>query len=427
MPDQHCPTCGTARSTGCGCLPDRSRDDRSLDETAVLPHLEGPPLVRPYVPQAPDQVVDEAPPTADPFATTVLPPVQPGQQSHHGRPGPQGGPGAPPLGPDADAYATTVLPPVPGPAPDAYAAGATTVLPAVQPQPPVQPGGGDDLGYFPFGNGAPEPDSAVGGRAARRAAEQAERSPFAGRKGLIAGVGAGLLALTVGLAYAVTPSSGPTRQADPVPVTTLAPAPVDPPTLAAPTTGAPAPTTEAPSPTPTRPRPTPKPVPTLKSTVPDPQHAITVPVFDGWDAAANSAHSTVYLGSGRYTCADGNSCIRGQFSIEKDTVQGDTPKGAADAAMPAYAGTIFSGISSHTDSGSGYVSVAGVLGYATRWHVRTSDGTQGYVLLAAVPAKGGGYVVFEGGVDDDPAAPDASVLDQILKGIKQDSSSGSST
>ena len=263
MPDQHCPTCGTARSTGCGCLPDRSRDDRSLDETAVLPHLEGPPLVRPYVPQAPDQVVDEAPPTADPFATTVLPPVQPGQQSHHGRPGPQGGPGAPPLGPDADAYATTVLPPVPGPAPDAYAAGATTVLPAVQPQPPVQPGGGDDLGYFPFGNGAPEPDSAVGGRAARRAAEQAERSPFAGRKGLIAGVGAGLLALTVGLAYAVTPSSGPTRQADPVPVTTLAPAPVDPPTLAAPTTGAPAPTTEAPSPTPTRPaRPTPTRTPT---------------------------------------------------------------------------------------------------------------------------------------------------------------------
>ncbi|MFF7988559.1 DUF2510 domain-containing protein [Kitasatospora xanthocidica] len=187
----------------------------------------------------------------------------------------------------------------------------------------------------------------------------------------------------------------------------------------------------SPTPTPTRPTtsptaPAPKPAPVLKTTVPDPQHAITVPVFEGWDAATDSAHSTVFLGTGRYTCADGNSCIRGQFSIEKDTVQGTTPKAAADTTMATYAGQIFTGITSHTDSGSGYVSVAGVLGYATRWHVRTSDGTQGYVVLAAVPAKGGGYVVFEGGVDDDPAAPDVSVLDQILKGVKQDSSSGSS-
>ncbi|MEU9041164.1 MULTISPECIES: DUF2510 domain-containing protein [unclassified Kitasatospora] len=189
---------------------------------------------------------------------------------------------------------------------------------------------------------------------------------------------------------------------------------------------------DGPTPSPTRPTtsPTvspPKPAPVLKSTVPDPQHAITIPVYDGWDAATDSAHSTVFLGTGRYTCPDGNSCIRGQFSVEKNTVQGDTPKAAADATMPTYAGQIFTGITSHTDYGSGYVSVAGVLGYATRWHVRTSDGTQGYVLLAAVPAKGGGYVVFEGGVDDNPAAPDASVLDQILKGVQQDSSSGSST
>ncbi|MFF2080471.1 DUF2510 domain-containing protein [Kitasatospora sp. NPDC058162] len=234
------------------------------------------------------------------------------------------------------------------------------------------------------------------------------------RTGVIVGISVAVLAVGGIIAGLVLSSGGDTR-ADPTPNPTVTVTQSDSP---------------EPSPTPTRTTPTvpaPKPVPSLKTTVPDPQHAITVPVFDGWDAASNSAHSTVYLGSGRYTCADGNSCIRGQFSIEKDTVQGDTPKAAADAAMPTYAGTIFTGITSHTDSGSSYVSVAGVLGYATRWHVRTSDGTQGYVLLAAVPAKGGGYVVFEGGVDDDPAAPDASVLDQILKGIKQDSSSGTST
>ncbi|WP_158835260.1 DUF2510 domain-containing protein [Streptomyces sp. NRRL S-350] len=234
------------------------------------------------------------------------------------------------------------------------------------------------------------------------------------RSGLIVGISVGVLAVG-GIIAGIMFSGGGDPKADPTP---------DPTVTVTQSNG------PAPSPTPPTTSPTvsvPKPAPVLKSTVPDPQHAITVPVFDGWDAATDSAHSTVFLGSGHYTCPDGNSCIRGQFSIEKDTVQGATPKAAADTAMPTYAGKIFTGITSHTDSGSGYVSVAGVLGYATRWHVQTSDGTQGYILLAAVPAKGGGYVVFEGGVDDDPAAPDASVLDQILTGVKQDSSSGSST
>ncbi|MEU3563610.1 hypothetical protein [Kitasatospora sp. NPDC006786] len=293
MPDQHCPTCGTARSTGCGCLP-----DPSLTETAVLPHIEGPPLVRPYVPQTADQLADETHPNApvvDPFATTVLPPAPPGQ------PGP---PAAPPLGPDADAYATTVLPPVaPGQAPfgpgagahpgtDGYPAGdgypdlgahpeayATTLLPPVPPSGPA----GNEIGLFAFGQ-APDPGPASnagrgpnagqavpgpgagGGRAARRAAEQADRHPLARRKGLLAGVGAALVALTIGVAYAVTPSKEPSaKQAQPLPTTTLAPAPVDPPTLATPVPSAAAPTSEAPSPTPT---PTRKPSPTKTATPP---------------------------------------------------------------------------------------------------------------------------------------------------------------
>ncbi|KJS58653.1 hypothetical protein VM95_31895, partial [Streptomyces rubellomurinus] len=260
MPDQHCPTCGAARATGCGCLP-----DPSLTETAVLPHLEGPPLVRPYVSQTPGQVVEEYPaeyraggpttgpatgptaaPAADPFATTVLPPLpptapplqpgQPGQSNQH--PGPDG-------------YATTLLPPVPAPEP-----------------PP-----GEELGFFPFDNAPYEPEpgtepDAPGGRAARRAAEQADRSPLARHKGLLAGVGALLVALTIGVAYAVTPSSDPDhRQAQPLPTTTLAPSPVDPPTTAAPTPSA-QPTTEAPSPTAT---PTRKPSPTRTAT-PTPTH-----------------------------------------------------------------------------------------------------------------------------------------------------------
>ncbi|MGW2249855.1 DUF2510 domain-containing protein [Kitasatospora sp. NPDC001660] len=243
-------------------------------------------------------------------------------------------------------------------------------------------------------------------------------------------IGIAVAVLTVGAVIAGLALKGGTPTADPTPnptvtVTRSDAPPAPSPTYTLPTDG------PTPTPTPTPTQRTPKAAPVLKSTVPDPQHAITVPVFDGWDDFPSGGVKTVVnLGSGRYTCPDGNNtCIRGQFAIQRDSVQGATAKAAAESAMPAYAASIFSGLTSHTDSGSGNVTVAGVLGYASRWHVRTSDGTQGYVLLAAVPAKGGGFVVFEGGVDDDPAAPDASVLDLILKGIKKDGSAvtGSTT
>ncbi|MGW7581427.1 DUF2510 domain-containing protein [Kitasatospora sp. NPDC054768] len=184
--------------------------------------------------------------------------------------------------------------------------------------------------------------------------------------------------------------------------------------------------TTSPGPTP-KPA-TPKPAPVLRSTVADQQHSITLPVFEGWEVTTTDTPQwSVYLGSGRYTCANGKACIRGRFSVEKNTIQGDSAKAAADAAMPTVAKQIFSGMTSQTDYGSGSLAVAGVAGYATRWHITNADGTQGYVLLAALPAKGGGYVVFDGGVDDDPAAPDVSVLDQILLGVKKDDTPTSGT
>ncbi|MEE1825515.1 DUF2510 domain-containing protein [Streptomyces sp. BE20] len=216
-----------------------------------------------------------------------------------------------------------------------------------------------------------------------------------------------------------TPTAGPTTPVATVTVTDT-PSPT--------ATRTPTPT---PTPTPTRgttPTTTARPAPAVKDTVADPQHAITVPVFDGWDATTDGAHSTVFLGSGRYTCPGGGSCIRGQFSVEKDTVSGASARAAAEAAMPTYAAAIFSNISSHTDAGSSSTTVAGISGYAVRWHIVTADGSKGYVLMVAVPAKGGGYVAFEGGVDDAAGAPDPTVLDQILKGIKQDTgAAGGST
>ncbi|MFE7564442.1 peptidoglycan-binding protein [Kitasatospora sp. NPDC057500] len=272
MPDQHCPTCGTARSAGCHCLV----PDGSLDETAVLPHLEGPPLVRPYVPQAVGPIVENPPPgprATDPFGTTVLP--TPGPPPAGPPPGgpPVAPPAAPPLGPDADAYATTVLPPVASapsfppppaaPAPAPAPAGNAPAGSAPASAPPADGGAEDELGVFPFA-AAPATAALGGGRAARRAAEQQEaRGPLARRKGLLIAAGAGLLAVTVGLAYAITPSSEPDDRAAPAPTATLGLAPVDPTAPAEPSPSAPPPAAETPTaePTPTPARTSAKPSP----------------------------------------------------------------------------------------------------------------------------------------------------------------------
>lgn len=160
----------------------------------------------------------------------------------------------------------------------------------------------------------------------------------------------------------------------------------------------------------------------VTGTAPDTQHAITVPILAGWAQETPSSSTTVFLTSGHYTCPGGGDCVRGQFAVKTDAVQGATARAAAEAAMPDYAAAIFDGLVSHTDAGSAATSVAGVSGYAARWHVTTKDGLSGYVLLAAVPAEHGGYVVFHGGVDDDPQAPGPAALEQILKSIAQDGS-----
>ncbi|MFE7589372.1 DUF2510 domain-containing protein [Kitasatospora sp. NPDC057512] len=306
-------------------------------------------------------------------------------------PGPDGAPGHERWW-DGNAWTSDVRP-----AQGAYGYPGQEAYPAQQAYPayPAQqayPG----PGYGQPGPGYPPPTPAPG------------PTPKRVKPGVLISIAVGVLAIG-GSVAGIALSHGGDPAADPtVPVTS--------------STG---PTT---SPTPAPKPSTPKPAPVLRSTVADKQHSITLPVFEGWEVSSTDTPQwSVYLGSGRYTCANGKACIRGRFSVEKNAVQGDTPKAAADAAMPTVAKQIFSGMASQTDYGSGTITVAGVAGYATRWHITNTDGTQGFVLLAALPAKGGGYVVFDGGVDEDPAAPDVSVLDQILLGVKKDDSPTSGT
>ncbi len=253
--------------------------------------------------------------------------------------------------------------------------------------------------------------------------------PAPRRKGnaLVIGVVVAVLAIG-GIAAGVALNSGDGPSPKPFP--TLAVPTITMPTITVPTVPT-LPGDESPTAPPTR-RPSPTPSPRVSpdtavtGTVPDEQHAITVPVLAGWTENTPGSSATVFLTSGPYTCPGGGNCVRGQFAVKADAIQGASARAAAEAAMPLYAQAIFSGLTSHTDAGSAPVVVAGVSGYAVRWHVTTKDGLSGYVLLAAVPAERGGYVAFNGGVDEDPRAPGQAALNQILLGIKQDSTAAGS-
>ena len=286
------------------------------------------------------------------------------------------------------------------------------------PQPQPAPGYGYPASGYPGVQGPPGYPPATG-------YPMGPPAPRRKSNAVVIGVVVAVLAAG-GIAAGVALNSGDGPSPRPMP--TLAVPTITVPTLAVPTVPSfdPSPTT-SPS---RRPSPTPSPRASapaaVTGTVPDAQHGITVPVLAGWTQTTPGSSATVFLSSGSYTCPGGGTCVRGQFAVKADSVQGASARAAAEAAMPLYAQAIFDGLTSHTDARSSAVVVAGVSGYAVRWHVMTKDGLGGYVLLAAVPAESGGFVVFNGGVDEDPLAPGPAALEQILLGVEQDSAAAGS-
>ncbi|MFD7946174.1 hypothetical protein ACFV5K_25030, partial [Streptomyces sp. NPDC059744] len=87
----------------------------------------------------------------------------------------------------------------------------------------------------------------------------------------------------------------------------------------------------------------------------------------------------------------------------------------------------YGAISSHQQLKSEPVTVAGQKGYLVRWKVVTKKGDDGYVqsLVLPSPHSADMLVVVRSGFDISSKAPSLSVMDEITKGIKAASGTGS--
>ncbi|MFD9606565.1 DUF2510 domain-containing protein [Streptomyces sp. NPDC057908] len=162
---------------------------------------------------------------------------------------------------------------------------------------------------------------------------------------------------------------------------------------------------------------------------------ISLPVPDGWTGKSGIAGAGVT--TGEYACPGDTSqeCVRGGvFSMPAKALKLDTTTAKATAtkdisanATDSYGEKIYGGITSHQELKSGPVTVAGEQGYLVRWKVVTKSGDDGYVQSLAFPSPRSKdtLIVIRSGFDINTKAPELSVMDDITKGIKAASGTGS--
>jgi hypothetical protein len=166
----------------------------------------------------------------------------------------------------------------------------------------------------------------------------------------------------------------------------------------------------------------------------DPYSGLEMPVPKGWTGGTTDSGAGSY--DGAYQCPDDKSqnCAYGGADLElaegrgvsattaKKAAQQDIKKNASDN----YGGKTYGGLTSHQQTDSRAVTVAGQQGYLITWKVSTKQGTSGYVESVAFPAPADKkqLVILRLERDVNPKAPTASDLAGVLKGIKQSASGG---
>ncbi|WP_405783857.1 DUF2510 domain-containing protein [Streptomyces sp. NBC_00859] len=170
----------------------------------------------------------------------------------------------------------------------------------------------------------------------------------------------------------------------------------------------------------------------------DAASGISIPVPKGWTGESGTVGAGVTIG--KYTCPSGSGtggkaakCVRGgvfsepavALKISATNARAAAEKDIAGNAKESY-GDTSSGITSHKLLKSAAVTVAGQKGYLVRWKVVTKKGDDGYVQSLAFPSPQaeGMLIVVRSGFDINAKAPALSVMDDITKGIKAASTSG---
>ncbi len=169
--------------------------------------------------------------------------------------------------------------------------------------------------------------------------------------------------------------------------------------------------------------------------VTDVMSGVSLPVPDGWKGQSATIGASVSTGT--YTCPADTSqkCERGgvfaapaqALKITARTAEAAAKADIAVNAKESYGGKAYGAISSHQELKSEPVTVAGQKGYLVRWKVVTKKGDDGYVqsLVLPSPHSADMLVVVRSGFDISSKAPALSVMDEITKGIKAASGTGS--
>ncbi|MEU6016607.1 DUF2510 domain-containing protein [Streptomyces sp. NPDC047515] len=162
---------------------------------------------------------------------------------------------------------------------------------------------------------------------------------------------------------------------------------------------------------------------------------ISLPVPDGWTGTSGIAGADV--STGEYACPGDTSqqCVRGGVSsmpatalkLDTTTAKATATKDISANATDSYGEKIYGGITSHQELKSEPVTVAGQQGYLVRWKVVTKSGDDGYVQSLAFPSPRSKemLIVVRSGFDINAQAPALSVMDDITKGIKAATGTGS--
>jgi hypothetical protein len=162
---------------------------------------------------------------------------------------------------------------------------------------------------------------------------------------------------------------------------------------------------------------------------------ISLPVPEGWKGTSGIAGAGVT--TGEYPCPGDTSeqCVRGGVSsmpakglkLNTTTAKDTALKDISANATESYGEKVYGGITSHQELKSEPVTVAGEQGYVVRWKVVTKNGDDGYVQSLAFPSPRSKdlLIVVRSGFDVSSQAPALSVMDDITKGIKAASGTGS--